>query len=575
MMGTLIDYWYYTDDDQYNDLVTQALLFQVGDNDDYMPQNQTLTEGNDDQGFWGLAVMSAAEYNFPNPPKDKPQWLGLAQAVFNTQAARWDNENCGGGLRWQIFTWNNGYDYKNSISQACFFALGARLALYTGNRTYSDWADKTWDWMIDIKLINNQTWGIYDGVPIEGQCMTITPWQFTYNAGGFILGAAAMYNLTESQVWKDRLDNLIAGAMVFFVGEEKNIMAEASCETVNRCDLDEQSFKAYLSRWLAAITKWAPDTADTVLPLLRASAVAAAAQCTGGDNKEMCGLRWDLKGKWDGTTGVGQQMAALEVVLSCMIQDRKPAHTANTGGTSVGNPGGGGSDIGRPGNATTTYDPLAKSDMAGAGILTALLLLGLVAGVAWILHDETSDKTVAQQMKGTPQHVKLLFTGGAPAGRLRRRRDSSMGNVSEKSRGSAAAGVAVDASSNSTLGSEIQRPMSVMHVRSSEISTRPRRLSNMPLGWPHNPSLRGSTLIEPAGAPRPDSFRRDSPALTGDERQPSIYSDAIEEEGPVSPLVEHNGEPIVKQLEETSGDNVQHEPVQREDTPETVEHAEK
>jgi mannan endo-1,6-alpha-mannosidase len=117
MMGTLIDYWYYTGDDTYNNLTQQALIFQVGETNDYMPRNQTRTEGNDDQGFWGLSVMSAAEYNFPNPPPDQPQWLALAQAVFNTQAARWDTEYCQGGLRWQIFTWNNGYDYK--VSHGC------------------------------------------------------------------------------------------------------------------------------------------------------------------------------------------------------------------------------------------------------------------------------------------------------------------------------------------------------------------------------------------------------------------------------------------------------------------------
>lgn len=102
-MGTLVDYWAYTGDDQYVNLTKQALLFQVGDNDDYMPINQTRTEGNDDQGFWALTVMSAAEYNFPHPEPNQPQWLGLAQAVFNTQAARWDTEHCNGGLRWQIF----------------------------------------------------------------------------------------------------------------------------------------------------------------------------------------------------------------------------------------------------------------------------------------------------------------------------------------------------------------------------------------------------------------------------------------------------------------------------------------
>lgn len=55
-----------------------------------------------------MVAMSAAEVNFPNPPKDQPQWLALAQAVYNTQVVRWDTETCGGGLKWQIFAFNNG-----------------------------------------------------------------------------------------------------------------------------------------------------------------------------------------------------------------------------------------------------------------------------------------------------------------------------------------------------------------------------------------------------------------------------------------------------------------------------------
>ena len=55
-------------------------------------------------GFWGMAAMRAAETNFQNPPKDQPQWLALAQAVWNTQMERWDDTTCGGGLRWQIFS---------------------------------------------------------------------------------------------------------------------------------------------------------------------------------------------------------------------------------------------------------------------------------------------------------------------------------------------------------------------------------------------------------------------------------------------------------------------------------------
>lgn len=37
MFGSLIDYWYYTGDVSYNPVVTEALLFQVGPDNNYMP----------------------------------------------------------------------------------------------------------------------------------------------------------------------------------------------------------------------------------------------------------------------------------------------------------------------------------------------------------------------------------------------------------------------------------------------------------------------------------------------------------------------------------------------------------
>ncbi len=115
MWGTLIDYWHLTGDDTHNAVVTEAMLYQTGPNEDYMPPNVTASLGNDDQGFWGMSAMLAAEVNFPNPPADKPQWLALAQAVFNTQAEPGRHDaTCNGGLRWQIPLANNGYNYKNS-----------------------------------------------------------------------------------------------------------------------------------------------------------------------------------------------------------------------------------------------------------------------------------------------------------------------------------------------------------------------------------------------------------------------------------------------------------------------------
>lgn len=190
--GTMINYWYYTGDTTYNDVTTQALVHQ-SEGEAFMPDNQTKTLGNDDQAFWGLAAMTAAETNFKDPPSPTPGWLALAQGVFNTQYPRYDNTTCGGGFRWQIFPFNQGYTYKNSISNGCFFNLAARLALYTGNQTYADWAIRVYDWTAAIGLLTPD-YLVYDGTHNEDNCSIQDRTQWTYNNGIFMLGAAALYN---------------------------------------------------------------------------------------------------------------------------------------------------------------------------------------------------------------------------------------------------------------------------------------------------------------------------------------------------------------------------------------------
>jgi mannan endo-1,6-alpha-mannosidase len=200
VFGALIDYWFYTGDSTWNDITTQALLWQASPTQDFIPANQSKTEGNDDQSFWGMAALTAAERNFPNPPPNQPQWLELAQAVFNGQTTRWDQQYCAGGLRWQIFTWNNGYDYKNTISNGCFFNIAARLARYTGNKTYVDWAERAWQWTQDIGFMT-PTYRFWDGAGISDNCTQYNEIEWTYNNAVYLLGAAAMYNLVTCLVF--------------------------------------------------------------------------------------------------------------------------------------------------------------------------------------------------------------------------------------------------------------------------------------------------------------------------------------------------------------------------------------
>ncbi|KAL4816229.1 glycosyl hydrolase family 76-domain-containing protein [Aspergillus spinulosporus] len=349
MFNALIDYWFYTGDSQWNKITSQALIWQAGESGSFMPANQTRTEGNDDQGFWAFAAMSAAERNFPMPrgrhEAPGPDWLAMAQATFNTQAWRWDTEKCGGGLRWQIFTWNAGYMYKNTISNGCFFNLAARLARYTGNQTYADWATKVWDWTHAVGLMT-EDYSFYDGASVDGNCSNFDHVQWTYNAGVYLLGAAAMYNYTNGDpLWRQRTEGIINAAHVFFADSpsSKDIMYERACEPINTCEVDQRAFKGFLARWMAQSTQFAPFTYDMVMPRLRSSALAAAKTCTGGSDGAECSLKWTEQKYTGGPAGgdVGIQMAALEVLQSTLIQKVEPPVTKEEGGRSKGDPAGG------------------------------------------------------------------------------------------------------------------------------------------------------------------------------------------------------------------------------------------
>lgn len=158
---------------------------------------------------------------------------------------------------------------------------------------------------------------------------------------------------------------------------------EVACESTGKCNNDEMSFKAYLSRWMAATTKMAPFTYDAIMTKLKTSAAAAASQCIGGTNGRTCGVLWTAGATWDGTTGVGQQMSALEVIQSNLISEVDAPVTNSTGGTSVGDPNAGSTSDTTA--ADLTRSPVTTGDRVGAGFLTTFILAGVVGGCWWMV----------------------------------------------------------------------------------------------------------------------------------------------------------------------------------------------
>lgn len=135
------------------------------------------------------------------------------------------------------------------------------------------------------------------------------------------------------------------------------------------------TFKGFVHRWYSVITQIAPFTAAQIAPVLKKSATAAVAQCTGGALGRQCGFKW-ASGTYDGKTGAGQEMAVLAAASSQLIGHAKPPVTAKEGGTSTGNPdaGAGGDDFQKHSK------PITTGDKAGAGILT-FVVLGCACGM--------------------------------------------------------------------------------------------------------------------------------------------------------------------------------------------------
>ncbi|CDO96479.1 unnamed protein product [Kluyveromyces dobzhanskii CBS 2104] len=384
VFGGMIENWYLCENTTYEDMLYEALMAQTGPDYDYMPSNQTMVEGNDDQGVWALTVMSAVERNFTNPKDGAPGWLAMAQAVFNEMYSRWDTANCGGGLRWQIFTWNSGYNYKNTISNGCLFQLAARLGRYTGNDTYLEVAESVFNWLLEVDfVVLKDEANVYDGATIEDNCTDIVKYEWSYNHGVVLGGCAYMYNATNgSSEWQTRTEQILGGAESFFF--DNSIMYESTCQGSGKCNTDQRVFKAIFSRMLGYTAVLAPFTEDSITPLVDASAAAAAVSCSGGSDGHTCGLDWSTTSGWDGLYGLGEQASALEIMNQLLIHQRPGPLTGSTGGSSEG-------DANAGLNVSTTNVLQKKINIttgsrAGASIITAIVLGVIILGGVWMIY---------------------------------------------------------------------------------------------------------------------------------------------------------------------------------------------
>ncbi|KAH7051201.1 glycosyl hydrolase family 76-domain-containing protein [Macrophomina phaseolina] len=295
---SLVNYWYLTGDTSHNSATQAALSAQIGPDDNYLVPNQTISEGNENQTVWGLAALTAAERNFPQADGQGSSWEDLARNVFDGLAPRWDTQSCGGGLRSQIFTFNSGYNWKNSASQALFFQLAARLAHFTGNQTYVYWASRTYNWTRDAGLIGDD-FAVYDGASANDNCSNVSGEQWSYTAASFAYGSAVLANFTSDSQWTDRTTSHLSNLLGTFF--PSNILTEPLCDPYNNCTTHQLTTRALTLRYLSLLPFYVPSTHDQVWPALNTSAAAAATRCTVADGTGDS-ARAGCRGRWNAST---------------------------------------------------------------------------------------------------------------------------------------------------------------------------------------------------------------------------------------------------------------------------------
>ncbi len=166
-------------------------------------------------------------------------------------------------------------------------------------------------------------------------------------------------------------------------------MFEAACEPYGTCDNDQLAFKGLFARFIYASSKWLPDLWTQAQPYMQASAEAAAQQCDGTadyltNNPTACGFQWTNGTIWDHTWGWGQQFDALEIIQGQLIEESSPPVTDKTGGISHGDPSAGTGGDFVPGPPILT-EPITTADKAGAGILTAFVMITWCSVIYWMV----------------------------------------------------------------------------------------------------------------------------------------------------------------------------------------------
>ena len=235
----LADYTRATNDQRYQDVFANTFALAQHTSAGF------LNRYYDDEGWWALAWIDAYDLTH------RPQYLQMADSIFNDMRGGWD-DTCSGGI-W----WNKDRKYKNAIANELFLSVAAHLLLRAQadhqRAEYLRWAQREWLWFSRSGIINSSH-QINDGLDAHCQNNHQTTW--TYNQGVILGGLSELFRQTHDSALLDEANAIAAATLSNSPLVDAHGILHEPCEP--DCGGDGTQFKGIFMRNLVLLQKVAP-----------------------------------------------------------------------------------------------------------------------------------------------------------------------------------------------------------------------------------------------------------------------------------------------------------------------------
>ncbi|KAI8924295.1 glycosyl hydrolase family 76-domain-containing protein [Entophlyctis helioformis] len=142
----------------------------------------------------------------------------IAVGTWTQLLSGWRNTTCKGGIVTDPSDTSRNAT-KSSTTNAGFMALSAQLYAMTGNTTYKEWADGTYNWMAETGLITS-AFEVYAGLTAE---CAVQRAQWSAPAGLLMTSLATLYQATTLDPYVGQLTALLSASLGRFTTNANTI----------------------------------------------------------------------------------------------------------------------------------------------------------------------------------------------------------------------------------------------------------------------------------------------------------------------------------------------------------------